>query len=436
MAAPNGVEHAPLSVLKSNPRNARTHSKQQVTRIAASIKEFGFNNPVLIDEELMILAGHGRCEAARRLNMDTVPVLRVEHLSPSQKRAYILAENQLATLAGWDNEILALELQDLADFDPEFDLTLTGFDMGEIDVLIEDLTEDEEPEPPIPDVVEGPAITQLGDIWQIGEHRLICGDATDRTTYQRLLGEASAQMVFTDPPYNVPINGHVSGLGSVRHREFAMAAGEMSEVGFQAFLATVFGHLSVVSQNGAIHYVCMDWRHMHETLAAGKEAYSELKNLCVWSKSNGGMGSLYRSQHELVFVFKSGTDPHINNVDLGGHGRNRTNVWSYAGVNGFGADRDASLAMHPTVKPVAMVRDAILDCSNRGGAILDACAGSGTTLVAAHQTGRREFGIELDPHYCDVIVRRLAELGVSATHAENGIAFDAFANSNNGGRHD
>ncbi|MGI9424740.1 MAG: ParB N-terminal domain-containing protein, partial [Hyphomicrobiaceae bacterium] len=262
MAAPTGVEHAPLSVLKSNPRNARIHCQRQIRQIADSINEFGFNNPILVDEDMMILAGHGRCEAARLLNKESVPVLRIEHLSPSQKRAYILAENQLATLAGWDNEILALELQDLADLDPEFDLTLTGFDMGEIDVLIEDLVEDDEPEPPVPEVAEGPAITQLGDIWLVGQHRLICGDATDLTTYQRLLGEAPAQMVFTDPPYNVPINGHVCGLGGVKHREFAMASGEMSEDAFQAFLAKVFRHFAACCQDGAIHYVCMDWRHM------------------------------------------------------------------------------------------------------------------------------------------------------------------------------
>ncbi|MGI9426606.1 MAG: DNA-methyltransferase [Hyphomicrobiaceae bacterium] len=243
-------------------------------------------------------------------------------------------------------------------------------------------------------------------------------------------------MVFTDPPYNVPINSHVCGLGGVKHREFAMASGEMSEDAFQAFLAKVFGHIAACSQNGSIHYVCMDWRHMRETLAAGDDAFSELKNLCVWSKSNGGMGSLYRSQHELVFVFKSGNAAHINNIDLGWHGRNRTNVWSDPGVNCFGADRMADLAMHPTVKPVAMVSDAIRDCSNRGGAVLDAFAGSGTTLVAAHQTGRRGFGIELDPNYCDVIVRRFADLGVSAVHADTGLTFDELANANDGGRHD
>jgi DNA modification methylase len=235
---------------------------------------------------------------------------------------------------------------------------------------------------------------------------------------------AEAQMIFTDPPYNVPIEGHVSGLGKVTHREFAMASGEMSEAEFTEFLATVFRILANNSADGAVHFICMDWRHLGEVLAAGKSAYSELKNLCVWSKTNGGMGSLYRSQHELIFVFKSGSGPHINNIQLGKHGRNRTNIWTYPGINSFGKDRDAELALHPTVKPVKLVADAILDCSKRGGAVLDAFAGSGTTLVAAAQTGRRGYGIELDPHYCDVIVRRMAGAAkIEAVHAATGKSF-------------
>ena len=258
----------------------------------------------------------------------------------------------------------------------------------------------------------------------VGKHRLICGDATDPAVYAGLLGGERAQMVFTDPPYNVPIEGHVCGLGAVKHREFAMAAGEMSEAEFTRFLATIFGHLAAHAADGAIHYICMDWRHVGEVLAAGQSSYSELKNLCVWAKTNGGMGSLYRSQHELVFVFKSGSGAHINNVELGKHGRYRTNLWTYAGVNSFGRNRDEDLAMHPTVKPVALVADAILDCSRRKGIVLDAFAGSGTTLLAAERTGRRGYGIELDPLYCDVIVRRLAKVaGLEAVHAETGKSF-------------
>lgn len=422
MSKIQGVEHAPLSSLKPSPRNARTHSKAQINQIAASIEEFGFTNPILIDEAKTILAGHGRVEAAKLIGMTDVPIVRIEHMNETQKRAYVIADNQIALKAGWDEAILAIEFDALNSLD--FDVTLTGFDMGDIDRLIGtlDLTE-EGTDDRVPCPKDGPAITGLGDIWQIGPHRLICGDALQAETYDRLLDGKTAELVFTDPPYNVPIAGNVSGLGKQKHGEFAMASGEMSSDEFQAFLKSAFAQLARVSQNGSIHFVCMDWRHMREVIGAADGVYTELKNLCVWAKSNGGMGSLYRSQHELVFVFKSGTKPHINNVALGKHGRNRTNVWSYAGANAFSETRDDDLAMHPTVKPLELVKDAILDCSNRGGLVLDAFAGSGTTLLAAHQTGRVGYGIELDPAYCDVILKRFLMAGLDGVSERSGEAF-------------
>lgn len=410
------IEHRPPGELKPYARNARTHSPKQVPQIAASIAAFGFNNPVLVDKTDTIIAGHGRVAAAKQLGLDTVPVIRLEHLSEAQKRAFILADNRLAEKAGWDREILAIELQHLMDIEVDFDVSITGFEMPEIDVLIDSLEAKPaklDPADVMP-VITGPAVTRPGDLWQIGPHRLICGDATTPETYARLLDGERAQLVFTDPPYNVRTDGHVSGLGAVQHREFAMAAGEMTEAEFTAFLACVFANLVDASIDGAMHFICMDWRHMGEVLAAADGRYAELKNLCVWTKTNGGMGSLYRSQHELVFVFKSRAAPHINNVELGKHGRYRTNVWSYAGANTFSATRDDDLAMHPTVKPVALVADAILDCSHRKGIVLDAFAGSGTTLVAAHKTGRRGYGIELDPLYGDVVLTRLAKIARQA----------------------
>ena len=422
------IEHCPPGDLKPYARNARTHSKKQIAQIAASIDQFGFNNPVLVDKGGVIIAGHGRVEAAKQLSLETVPVIRLEHLTDAQRRAYIVADNRLAEKAGWDREILAIELQNLMTEDLDFDVAITGFEVPEIDVLLGELDpkpEKADPADRIPPI-EDTAVTRLGDIWQIGPHRLICGDATDAETYAQLLDGKKAQMVFTDPPYNVPIDGHVSGLGDVMHREFAMASGEMSEAEFTAFLRSVFANLVDVSIDGAIHFIAMDWRHMGEVLAAGRESYSELKNLCVWSKTNGGMGSLYRSQHELFFVYKAGTAPHINNVELGKHGRYRTNVWSYAGANAFSATRDDDLAMHPTVKPVALAMDAILDCSKRKGVVLDAFGGSGTTLVAAHKTGRHGYAIELDPRYCDVIIRRMKKLTrLKAVLAATGECFDA-----------
>ena len=423
------ITNLPVTGLRPCPGNARTHSAKQISEIATSIKAFGFNNPVLVDKDGTIIAGHGRVAAAKKLGLDTVPCVRLEHLSEAEKRAYILADNKLAEKAGWDRDILAIELQHLADLDLDFDITATGFEMAEIDLLLSDADADQaDPADAVPELAVGPAVTQPGDVWQIGRHRLICGDSTLSETYARLLVGERAQMVFTDPPYNVKIDGHVSGLGATKHREFAMASGEMSEAEFTRFLKDVFANLAGHAVDGAIHFVCMDWRHVGEVLAAATPAYAELKNICVWAKTNGGMGSLYRSQHELVFVYKSGRAPHINNVELGRHGRYRTNVWQYAGANAFSATRDGDLAMHPTVKPVALVADAILDCSRRKGIVLDAFAGSGTTLVATERTGRRGYGIELDPLYCDVIVRRLATVaGLEAVHAESGRTFSDLA---------
>jgi DNA modification methylase len=419
-----------LDALTPAARNPRTHSKKQIRQIADSIEEFGFTNPVLVDKAGGVIAGHGRIEAARLLKMESVPTLCLADLTEEQIRAYIIADNRLAELAGWDREILAIELQELLAVNLDFDITLTGFDAPEIDILIGELNEDTlgDPEDDIllPDT--GPAVTQVGDIWQIGKHRLICGDATDADVYAALLDDDRAQLVFIDPPYNVPVDGHVCGLGRVRHREFAMAAGEMDEDAFTAFLGTVFLNLARFSQDGAVQFICMDWRHTGEMTAAGKMAYPSLLNICVWAKTNGGMGSLYRSQHELVFVFKAGAGQHINNVELGKHGRNRTNLWTYAGINSFGKTRDADLALHPTVKPVALVADALLDCSKRNGIVLDAFAGSGTTLIAAEKTGRRGYGIELDPRYCDVIIKRLAEAAnTPAIHKQTGRTFDEIA---------
>src|ERR1700676_4119492 len=391
------VVYQDASALKPRTTNPRTHSKKQITQIANAIRRFGFTNPVLVDDANGIVAGHGRVEAAKIVGLDQVPTVRLSAMSEAEIRAYVIADNRLAENAGWDRALLGLELQYLTELEIDFDVTVTGFDLPEIDILIGDLSlaaNDNDPADAAVEVAAGPAISRPGDVWQIGSHRLICGDSTKLETYQQLLGDARAQMVFTDPPYNVPISGHVGGLGSIQHREFAMASGEMSQAEFTAFLRSVFGHLATFSVDGAIHFQCMDWRHVSEITAAGAAAYAELKNICVWVKNNGGMGSLYRSQHEFVFVFKSGTAPHINNVELGKHGRYRTNVWSYAGVNSFGGER-ADLSLHPTVKPVAMVADAIRDCSHRKGIVLDAFVRCRSTLINRRKTGRRMNGIEI-----------------------------------------
>jgi len=403
------IEYRPLSSLKPYADNARTHSEPQIRKLVASIREYGFTNPILVDENAQIIAGHGRHRAAERLKLETVPVVQLAGLTEAQRKALRLADNRIAENAGWDRDKLRIELCSIMEIEGDFDISLTGFEMAEVDQIV--LADGKDEGPDAADVIpcadpEAPTITQPGDLWSLGPHRVLCGDSTKADSYVQLMDGKRAQMVFTDPPYNVPIDGHVSGLGSIKHREFAMGVGEMSEEEFLAFLKTVLGHLASNSVDGSIHYVCMDWAHLYELLTACRAAYTEQKNLCVWNKTNGGMGSLYRSKHELIAVFKNGKKPHINNVELGKHGRYRTNVWDCAGISSLGPDRAETLALHPTVKPVTLVADAILDCSRRQGIILDPFLGSGTTLMAAERTGRVCYGIEMDPAYVDTIIRR------------------------------
>ena len=425
---PESIEYIALADLVPHDRNARTHSSKQLKQIADSITRFGFTNPVLVDGDNSVVAGHGRIEAAKLLGMTRVPALRFEHMTEAEKRAYVIADNRLAELAGWDNSLLALELEAIAELDHDFELALTGFDPAEVEALFNSLDADAPTEDAVEVDESAPVVTEVGDIWKLGDHMITCGDATEPEVYRRLLAGEKAQMVFTDPPYNVPVNGHICGLGKVQHDEFVMASGEMSEEEFARFLTDVTANLTAFSCDGSIHYVCMDWRHLSELLAAGRASYSELKNLVVWNKDNGGMGAFYRSKHELVFVFKNGSGPHINNFELGQHGRYRTNVWDYAGVNSLKSERAEELAMHPTVKPVAMVADAMRDCSRRGGIVLDAFSGSGTTIMAAEQTGRRGRAIELDPRYVDVAIRRWQKAtGGKAVKVSSGVSFDDLA---------
>lgn len=421
------VEMKAPSALRPYARNARTHSKKQLRQIADSIERFGFTNPVLISDEDEIVAGHGRVEAAKLLGLERVPTIRLSHLSEAERRAYVLADNKLALNAGWDQDLLAIELQALIDLD--FDVTITGFSLAEVDLTL-DLARDRDPDAPpgpedqVPTLGER-AVTRRGDVWQLGRHRLVCGDARDPADYDRLLGEEVVDLIFTDPPYNVPIDGHVCGLGKIQHREFAMASGEMSPQAFTQFLRDALEPAARRCRDGAIAFVCMDWRHMRELLDAGETVFTELKNLCVWNKTNGGMGAFYRSKHELIFVFKAGTGAHTNTFGLGDGGRYRTNVWDYPGVNSVGADKSDSLALHPTVKPTALVADAIRDCSKRGQIVLDSFGGSGTTLIAAETCGRSARLIEFDPLYCDTIVRRYERLtGKRATLVSTGEPFD------------
>jgi DNA modification methylase len=427
------VVYRRIEELKLAPDNPRTHSRRQIRQIARSIEAFGFNVPVLIDGNLKVIAGHGRVLACRELGVDEIPTILLEHLSEAQARAFRIADNRLTENSVWDERLLAQQLLELSELDLDFSLETTGFEMGEIDLRIEGLaplSPEEDPADAISAIRSGPSISQPGDMWLLGRHRILCGNALDAADYSRLMEDERAHAVFSDPPYNVPIEGHVGGLGEIHHREFMMASGEMSKPEFTAFLISALSLFARFSVESSLHYICMDWRHLNELLAAGDAAYAELKNLCVWAKDNPGMGSLYRSQHELVFVFKKGRAPHRNNVQLGQYGRNRSNLWRYPGMNSFArvTDEGNLLRLAATPKPVALVADAIIDCTARGDIVLDGFLGSGTSVIAAERTGRRCYGIELDPRHVDTAVRRWQAWSRDrARHAASGLAFDEIS---------
>jgi len=398
-----------IDELKLDPRNPRIHNRRQLRQIARSIKRFGFIVPVLIDSTFRVLAGHGRLRAAQQLGMTEVPTIMIEHLTEEQARAFMIADNKLCENAEWNIEILGEQFRQLAELELDFDLEITGFTMGEIDVLIDGIeagvSKNQDAADELPEV--GVAVTRPGDVWLLGCNRVLCGDALDASSYATLLNDAQAAMAITDPPYNLAIDGNVSGFGAIRHREFAMASGEMSTDEFIDFLTAVMANIAKSTMSGAIHFYFMDWRHSLEILEAARATRLRQLNLCFWSKDTAGMGSLYRSQHELVFVLKNGRELHRNNIELGRYGRNRTNVWNYPGAIGLRSSDEGNLiALHATPKPVAMIADAIMDVSARGDVVLDPFLGSGTTIIAAERTGRRCRGFEIDPLYCDVIVRR------------------------------
>lgn len=414
--------------LKPFRKNPRGHPEAQIAALMKSIERF-WTIPILIDETGTILAGHLRWEVAKRLGMAKVPTIMIVGLSESEKSAVVIADNRLPEQAIWDFDLLREHFKELIELD--FDVEFTGFSTGEVDLII-DGNVAQEAGNPADDLngfaLNGPAISKSGDIWEVGRHRVICGNALERRFYERLLHGDVAQMVVTDPPYNVPIAGHAMGRGKVRHRNFEQAAGEMSPAEFIQFLERFIRLAITFSRDGSIHYIFMDWRHLPELLKAAKALYAEWKNLLVWNKDNAGQGSFYRAKHELIAVLKNGTAPHINNFGLGAKGRYRTNVLDYPSVNSLHPARKGDLALHPTVKPVALIADLIRDCSKRKGVILDPFGGSGTTILAAERTGRIARLIELDPLYVDVAVRRWERItGVPARHATSGLSFEQVA---------
>ena len=402
------ILYQPTSALNPCPNNPRTHSKAQLKQVADSIRAFGFANPILVDERNVIIAGHGRLLAAKDLALTEIPTIVLAGLREAQKSALRIADNKIALNAGWDLELLEVELKSILTFEPEFVLEETGFSTGELDSLLshDEIEAEEETIPAVP----AKPVSRAGDIWLLGPHRVGCGDSRNSDFLLALVGQDAVDAAFLDPPYNCKIDGHAGGKGKVRHREFAMASGEMSKDEFVAYLKETLSACARVSRSGAVHFVCMDHHHIGELTTAGTEVYGTRLNICVWSKSNAGMGSLYRSQHELVFVYRVGDAPHFNAVQLGKHGRNRTNVWRYDSVNTFRGSRRQDLALHPTVKPTKLVADAIMDVTRRGDVVLDAFLGSGTTLIACERTGRKCRGAEIDAAYTDVPPQRWSAL--------------------------
>ncbi len=420
--------------LKAHPDNPRKHSPKQVKQIAHSIRTFGFKFPVLVDKEKQIIAGHGRMMACKQLGIEQVPTIQVDDLSKEQARALMIADNKLTENSQWDHELLAQNFEILMDtnLDMDFDIEVMGFDYGEMEQLVMTIEESDSAQLDADELRDAQilyqAVSKLGDIWLCVKHRLLCGNALSFGAYEVLLEGRQAALVFADPPYNLPASdiGHVARQ---LHGDFKQAAGEMSSEQFTGFLGDLFKQLVEVTTEGSIHYICMDCRHIGEMMTAGQAHYSELKNLCVLAKDRAGMGSFYRSQHELVFVFKHGDAKHQNNFALGEHGRYRTNVWNYPSIrmaqNTDETIEGSALALHPTMKPIALVSDALLDCSRRGDLVLDPFLGSGTTLLAAEQTGRIAAGIELEPRYLDVAIRRWQTLtSKPAINAQTGIMFD------------
>lgn len=424
------IVYRSIEQLKADPSNPRIHSERQVRQIAKSIETFGITVPVLVDKDLQIIAGHGRIEACKLLGIDEVPTIALAHLSPSQAKAFLIADNRLTEIATWDARLLGEQLKILSAENLDFDLEVIGFETAEIDLYIEGLSVDNgeaDPADEIPEVGDRPKVSALGDLWALEKNRVVCGNALDPQIYSALMADRKASAIFTDPPYNVKIDGHATGLGKTRHREFIQGSGEMSEEEFTDFLSRALRNAASNSIDGSIHFVCMDWRHIGELLTAGRRVYDELKNLCVWNKGSGGMGSFYRSQHELVCVFRFGKAAHRNNFQLGQYGRYRTNVWNYPGANSLsrGGEEGNLSALHPTVKPVGLVADAIMDVTQRGDIVLDPFLGSGTTVIAAEKNGRTCFGMELDPIYVDTIVRRWQKFtGKFAVHATSGRKFN------------
>ena len=427
--APLQTEYIATSTLTPMPGAPREHPKSQIRALTKSFEAFGQVLPILIDAEGRIISGAAQWDVAKRLGMTEVMVIRVEYLSEPQIKALMVALNRLGDLSKWNEQALSTILLDLRELDLDFDIEATGYTEIEIELRIEGIDDLDEPEAEQVLVGDGPTVTSLGDLWQLGDHRLLCADTLKEESWAALMGEDLAALVVTDSPFNVPIDGHVTGQGKFKHRSFQMAVGEMSPAEFTSFLRTSMEHAHRWSKPGSVHVWAMDWRHVNEITTAAQAVYERYLNMAVWVKDRPGMGSWLRSQHELFFIFGKGGAAMRNNVQLGRFGRSRSNVWFHpsAASTARSSDEGNPLSWHPTVKPLALLTDILLDSTIKGDIVVDPFMGSGTTLIAAEKLGRLARGIELDPAYCDTIIRRWQRwTGETAVRVADGAPFPAL----------
>jgi len=422
------VQRVPTDALRPAPTPVRRHPRKQLAKVRKSLEVFGQVTPILVSPDWEIIDHELVWQALKEIGATQVDVIVVADKSPSELKALRLVLNRTALDARWDEQNLRSILEQLVEVD--FDLDLTGFDTPEIDHYLNldaPQANVEENGSDIP-LVEATAISTSGMIWALGDHRVGCGSATNLAFVSRLLNGKTANVCFVDPPYNIPVDGFITGKGRHRHREFVQGAGELSTDEYFTLLRDSLLVLKECCVPTALVYACIDWRHVMEMTVAGRACDMPLYTICVWTKTNGGMGGIYRNAHELVCVFRAGTETPLDNVELGRHGRNRTNVWSYPGMSSFGKERDQLLGSHPTVKPVAMIADVFRDVTRRGDIVLDTFLGSGSTLMAAQETGRICCGVELDPLYVDVTIRRWQNAtGRDAVLVDTGEAFNDVA---------
>lgn len=407
------VAEALLGNLRLKEDDIRKFSKQEISITTKVVDRFGIPSPIIVDNKNEIVLGANLYLAAKNLNAKTVPTVQLKDLSEKEIKMYSVAMNKILTMGEIDLESIKIDIKDWI-FDENFTITPEELGLGtiEVDSILFELSgfsasdAEEQNETKAEEAVlsDIPKIVKPGDLIQLGQHRLFCGDSMKAESYTKLLGEEKADIIITDPPYNVKIQGHVTKKKN--HPEFAQASGEMKPEDFINFLNTVTKNLKNFSKSGSIHYLFMDWKHLFELQIATKDVYEKLLNICVWDKGKGGMGSFYRSQHEFCLVYQNGTGSHKNNIQLGKNGRNRSNIWQYPGMNSGTSQAKTLSNLHPTVKPVSMLVDILLDASDFGDIVLDTFGGSGSTLIAAQECGRKARLIEISPDYCDVIIHR------------------------------